>query len=204
MLKIVMALLWLIFQKFLLSISFSLMLVLFLTTNYASAQESLSNGIAVGQKIPEVLRKAKMISISPYGEQIISLADFKGKAIIIDFWASWCLPCLRNMPVLDSLYRDKKADLQVIMMNASSSKDGYLKERKFIREYLLQHPAFITPIVLKNDVFRQYFGFTIVPHYVWIGADGIVKAITDHTDLTSVNISRLISGEKMELTVKVK
>lgn len=199
-----MALLWLIFQKFLLSISFSLMLVLFLTTNYASAQESLSNGIAVGQKIPEVLRKAKMISISPYGEQIISLADFKGKAIIIDFWASWCLPCLRNMPVLDSLYRDKKADLQVIMMNASSSKDGYLKERKFIREYLLQHPAFITPIVLKNDVFRQYFGFTIVPHYVWIGADGIVKAITDHTDLTSVNISRLISGEKMELTVKVK
>ncbi|RZJ74839.1 MAG: hypothetical protein EOO45_07410 [Flavobacterium sp.] len=96
------------------------------------------------------------------------------------------------------------ADLQVIMMNVSSSRDGYVKERKFIREYLQQHPAFITPIVLRNDLFRQYFRFTIVPHYVWIGADGIVKAITDHTDLTSINISKLISGEKMELTVKVK
>ncbi|RZL69765.1 MAG: redoxin domain-containing protein, partial [Pedobacter sp.] len=180
-LNIVIALLWLIFQKFLRSISFSLMLVLFLTTNYASAQESLSTGIAVGQKIPEILRKAKMVSISPFREEIISLADFKGKAIIIDFWASWCLPCLRNMPVLDSLYRDKKADLQVIMMNASSSRDGYLKERKFIRGYLKQRPAFISTIVLRNNLFRQYFRFTIVPHYVWIGADGIVKAITEHT-----------------------
>lgn len=199
-----MAMPWPIFPRFLISILFPLLLILVLTPYYASAQESLSTAIAVGQKIPEVIRKAQMISISPYGEQIISLSDFRGKAIIIDFWASWCSPCLQNMPILDSLHRNNNADLQVIMMNASSSKDGYLKERKFIREYLLQHPAFITPIVLKNDVFRQYFGFTIVPHYVWIGADGILKAITDHTDLTSVNISRLISGEKMELTVKVK
>jgi thiol-disulfide isomerase/thioredoxin len=45
-------------------------------------------------------------------------ADYKGKVLLIDFWASWCVPCKTSFPALDALYqRDKDRGLEVIAVN---------------------------------------------------------------------------------------
>lgn len=181
----------------------SILLTLLLTANSSSAQQQQQQVVParlnVGQQIPEELWNASLVSVSPETEKLISLQDYKDKAIIIDFWASWCSACLKNMPFLDSIHRARKPQLQVLMMNASSSKIGFTKEKQFIRDFLTRHSVFSTPLVLRNDTLQIPFNLRTVPQYVWIGADGNIKAITGHDKLTNQNINKFLSGAELNM-----
>nr|WP_315419964.1 TlpA disulfide reductase family protein [uncultured Pedobacter sp.] len=202
--NLVIAMLWPRFQHSLISISLSLVLILVLTTSYVSAQEGLPTGIKVGQEIPEVLWKAPLVSISPSGEQTIYLAEFKGKAIIIDFWASWCNPCLANMPHLDSLSRVGETSFQVLMANTGGRIDSLKNLREFVKGYLKDKKDFNSQLVLYSPVLNAYFPHHVVPHYIWIGPDGRVKAITDHRQINPANIKTFVSGGNLDLPLKTR
>lgn len=200
--NVVRALLCIIVKSFLICMFLSILLTLLLTASSSSAQQPAPAPLTVGSQLPVDLWKAPLVSVRPNGDKFLSLQDFKGKAIIIDFWTTWCAPCLANMPTLDSIHYANKGQLQVIMMNASASQIGFVKERKFIRDYLLARKKFHSPLVLRNDLFRQYLYFRIVPHYVWIGADGKIKALTDHLQFSPTNIAKFISGADLDLEIK--
>jgi len=50
----------------------------------------------------------------------IELSDFKGKHILVNFWATWCAPCLKEFPVLDEAYNTLKDDFVFIMVSDQS------------------------------------------------------------------------------------
>jgi peroxiredoxin len=64
----------------------------------------------------------------------IGLADFKGKVVLIDFWATWCAPCRAEMPNVKKVYADFHAKgfeiIGISMDNSRSALDGYLEEQK--------------------------------------------------------------------------
>ena len=62
---------------------------------------------------------------TPEGKPI-SLADFKGKVVILDFWATWCGPCLSSMPGLEKLYQKvKDQNVEVLSLNVYDDKDSF-------------------------------------------------------------------------------
>jgi thiol-disulfide isomerase/thioredoxin len=160
------------------------------------AQKSLT----VGDTLPlELWNLPLQVVNHPEGKTTITLADYKDKLIILDFWATWCSPCVAMLPKQDSLQKLFKDQLQILPVTyqtkaeVSDFIDKYEK-RKSIKLKL--------PFVINEKPFHIAFPHTTIPHYVWIGRDGTVKAITGHEEVTVDKIKKILSDSKATLPTK--
>jgi len=71
------------------------------------------------------------------GSSTIHLADYRGKIVLLNFWATWCAPCIQEMPGLQQLHRDRP-DLAILAVSVDEDEDAY-------KRFLLQrHVDLIT------------------------------------------------------------
>lgn len=69
---------------------------------------------------------------------VVKLSDFRNKLVVINFWATWCLPCREEMPSLDKLQNNSNLnDLKVIPINIGREKLS--KSTKFFEEYEIKN-----------------------------------------------------------------
>lgn len=100
----------------------------------------------------------------------VTLSDFKGKVLILDFWETWCGPCLEFMPTLDRLANDFVDDFTVIAVSPGWS-DTVDDVKKFSQEkgYHFTH-------VFAEDLAKE-LNIMGIPYKVYVAADGtIIKA----------------------------
>ena len=83
----------------------------------------------------ELSKEKKNISnliFKDHKEKEISFSDFKGKILLVNFWATWCAPCIKEMPSLDRLETKINGDFDVIAI--SVDRDGVEKVTDFFDE----------------------------------------------------------------------
>ena len=103
------------------------------------------------------------------GEEV-SLDQFKGKIVMLDFWATWCGPCRMVMPILERLQKEY-AD---IMVQLSVN----LQEPKDIVEDYVQNQGIHTPVLLDREgAVAQAYGAEAIPMQVIIDRKGVVRFI---------------------------
>lgn len=69
-----------------------------------------------------------------------TLADFKGKLLLVNLWATWCIPCREEMPALNTLDRQRAGtDFDVVAINIDSGSDE--KPKNFLNEHAVDHLA---------------------------------------------------------------
>ncbi len=102
----------------------------------------------------------------------IRISDFKGKVVIVSFWASWCGPCRKELPVLSGIQKNATTEkLQVISINIDENRKVFKK----ITEILTG-----TQMKLVSDAQHRIgkkYGVQGIPHMVIINADGKVAAV---------------------------
>ena len=73
------------------------------------------------------------------------LADYKGKVVLVNIWATWCEPCRNEMPQLDKLYQSKKGRGFIVL---GMSDEPIAKQQAFVRQVPVTYPLLmITPVV---------------------------------------------------------
>ena len=165
--------------------------ILSLTVSICAGQQIKE--IRVGEKLPEVFLK----NVINHSSQATALKNLhNNQVLIIDFWATWCVPCIREMRFLDSL-RGKNPDKFNVLMVTSQPKevvDAFLAKEKDTYLHL--------PIYFQDTLLRQYFPHRAIPHNIWINKSGVVKAITGNTEVTEANIFRFSQTSELSLPTK--
>jgi cytochrome c biogenesis protein CcmG, thiol:disulfide interchange protein DsbE len=102
------------------------------------------------------------------GDGEVSLESFRGSAVVVNFWASWCAPCRDEAPLLEAAWR-KHRDRGVVVLGVDS-KDLVADGRAFLREFGITYPnAYDGP----GKTFDA-FGLTGVPETYFLDRDGRV------------------------------
>ena len=107
--------------------------------------------------------------LSQEGKAPLQLADFQGRAVLINFWASWCEPCRQEMPSLQQLSSTRAHDLVVLTVNF---KDVPANVETFVAQTGMKLPVLRDP----DGVSAQAFGVRIFPSTVLIDADGVARS----------------------------
>jgi peroxiredoxin len=79
---------------------------------------------------------------TPDGKKL-SLKDFRGKVVLLNFWASWCVPCREEMPAMEKLYQEYKQKNFVVL--AIAVKDRKQDAIDFVKELRLSYPIALDP-----------------------------------------------------------
>ena len=83
--------------------------------------------------ISEIPRPVSSIIFEDFTDNEINLSDYKGKLVIINFWATWCAPCKKEMPSLDNLYQDSNfKNLKIFAVNMEQPNTS--KTKKFFAD----------------------------------------------------------------------
>lgn len=143
--------------------------------------------LKVGDSLPDIT----LTQVSNYKSDTLKLSDFKGKLVILDFWASWCSPCVSLIPKMVQLQKEFEGKLKFITIAYESEKDvakfNAQLEKRGIQNNLIQ--------VVGDVKMGLYFPHTYLPHEVWINPKGEIIAITNEEAINSSKIQEALNHQ---------
>jgi cytochrome c biogenesis protein CcmG/thiol:disulfide interchange protein DsbE len=100
----------------------------------------------------------------------VSLSDFEGKIVILDFWATWCPPCVKEIPHFIELYEQYK-DQGLAMIGISLDTAGISVVKSFAQKYQINYPILMSD----GKVDEAYGGITSIPTTFVIDQAGNIR-----------------------------
>ena len=97
---------------------------------------------------------ASDFTLELFNGELFHLNTHKGKPVVINFWASWCIPCREEMPVLEKAYKEYKK--KGVVFIGISVQDTETKAREFVKEFQVSFPTGIDMTGVIRDSYRVY------------------------------------------------
>lgn len=142
------------------------------------SEDDTAVGSQVGMRCPD-------FTVPLYGEGNFTLADVRGKVVVINFWATWCTPCCNELPYFQQLLETYGDDVAVVAIHSSLITDdveAYLAKQSYV---------YTMPFALDEtgEVMTALGGSTMLPMTVVLDRDGIVT----YNQVGSVTYEKLVS-----------
>jgi len=141
----------------------TLLVILLLTVPSRGGEMGGQVGTGVGDLAPD-------FSLPDLRGQQICLSAFRGKRVILNFWSTWCKPCVQEMPAMEAFYqKSRSAGIEILAVSINTERDSTVK--RFAERLNLSFP-----ILLDRDktVARKYKVFALPTTYL-INQEGIIE-----------------------------
>jgi len=149
--------------------------------------------LSIGDTVPDMA----MANIINYPTSSANLSSFKGKLLILDFWATWCTSCIKHFPQIDSLQQQYAGRVQLLLVNSKNTGGTKEKVQAFFKKRKINLPS-----VVEDTVLSALFPHQFLPHYVWISSTGKLLAFTGADELSAANIQYFLAGSAPSLSLK--
>ena len=128
-------------------------------TSHKEASINRHGGDAVDFKLKDINGK------------MVSLSDFRGKFVVIDFWASWCIPCKAEMPAEEKLINSFSGNDKVVFLFISFDQEES-KWKNAAKKYEDDGTQLIAGD--KNEELKAMFNMDEIPHFSWVNSKGVI------------------------------
>ena len=109
----------------------------------------------------------------------VRLADFKGRAVVIDFWATWCPPCLFQVPELNAFWKKHRAAGDIVVVGVAVDAEGAEVVGPWVAEQGVEYP-----ILMGDEALARRFGAQGFPTLAIVRPDGSLDSL--HVGLIEV------------------
>lgn len=158
------------------------------------ATELLNKKTLSGQSVEKIDRKFNLndeelaVSLKGYnGTPDANLADFRGKVVFLNFWGSWCPPCVEEMPSIQKLYESKGDKIAVILITMKDKPEKFVP---FLQENKYSMPVYEANSLLPKSMIPGSFPTT----YILNKKGEIVEKAVQSADWNSPEVHELIDG----------
>ena len=138
----------------------------------------LIGGITIGNGLfadkPKLLQAqdaAPDFALKGLDGQAYRLSDFRGRPVVLNFWGTFCPPCVREMPLLQKMHESFK-DQGVVILGVNLN-EPEVTVRSFVRQYDIQYPILLD----KGYQVRDLYGVMDYPTTFFIGKDGTIQSV---------------------------
>jgi thiol-disulfide isomerase/thioredoxin len=121
--------------------------------------------VSIGQDAPE-------FALQDLQGKQVSLDQYKGQIVILDFWATWCAPCKISMPVLDEMKEQYSGKLTLLAVNQR-------EPANIVKEYVLRENVNSRVLLDKDGLIGEKYGVVGIPMVVVIDQNGKVRYLMD-------------------------
>jgi uncharacterized protein (TIGR03435 family) len=140
--------------------------------------------------VPPPLVVTKTIQGPPATE--ISWDKLRGKVVVLEFWATWCGPCLKAIPHMNSLVKEFQ-DKPVVFLSVTAENED------IVRLFLKTRPIAASVALDDYEVLNKAFHVQGIPHVVIVSREGRIAAIADPSQIEAQHLEEVLAGNKCSL-----
>jgi len=163
------------------------------TPRKESGADGLHKPLKVGDSIPQWLWNLPVEVVNhATGKTKISLQDYRNKKLIIlDFWATWCAPCIAMLDKTEPLQKANRENIQIIPITY----EPLSRVSQFVDRRIQNDKSKSKLFTGYNETnLQKAFPHKLLPHYVWISTSGIFLGTSNGDQLIQTNIDNAVNG----------
>ena len=123
----------------------------------------------MGSRVPAVGTTAEDFQLTDLAGSRQSLSQYRGKVVLVNFWATWCKPCTTEMPAMQATY-EKLRDKGFVVLAVNE-----LEDEQKVREHIQQHGHTFPVLLDRDNKVANQFGVFGLPVRVFIDEKGVVR-----------------------------